>query len=89
MEEFLRSHAGTFFLGLASAVPFFLTGMGSIGGRWRPKLIVLGELLLALLVGVAWAVGNQLARVLLGILFVNSLGMIVVGWWRQKQGMHR
>jgi hypothetical protein len=86
MEEFLRSPAGTFFLFLVSAGPFLLAGLGSIG-RWKPAWIVLGELLLALLVGVAWVVGNLLATWTLGFIFLTSLVMIAVGWWKQKRGM--
>lgn len=84
MKEFLHSHAGTFFLGLASAVPFFLAGLGSIW-RWKLGWIILGELLLALLVGVAWAVGNLLATWVLGFVFLNSLAVVAVGWWKQKR----
>lgn len=86
MEEFLRSPAGTFLLFVVGAGPFLLVGMGSL--RWRSSWILLGELLLALLVGVAWGAGNLLATWTLGFVFLISLGMIVVGWWRQKQGMH-
>lgn len=86
MKELLRSHAGTFFLGLASAVPFFFAGLGSIW-RWKPSWIILGELLLALLVGVAWAVGNLLATWVLGFVFLNSLAVVAVGWWKQKREM--
>lgn len=88
MEEFLRSPEGTFLLFVVSAGPFLLSGLGSIV-RWKPGLIVLGELLLALLVGAAWAVGNLLAAWVSGCLFLSSLGMIAVGWWRQKRGMHQ
>lgn len=86
MEEFLSSPAGTFFFFLVSAVPFLLSGLGSFV-RWKPSWIVLGELLLALLVGVAWAVSNLLAAWILGFVFLTSLAMIAVGWWKQKQGM--
>jgi len=88
MEEFLRSPAGTFLLFVGSAGPFLLAGLGSIG-RWKPSWIVLGELLLALLVGAAWAIGNLAAAVPLGFVFVSSLGMIAVGWWKQQRGMSK
>lgn len=86
MDEFLRSPEGTFFLFVVSAGPFLLSGLSS-SVRWKPGLIALGELLLALLVGVAWAVGNLLATWVLGCIFVTSLAMIAVGWWRRKRGM--
>jgi len=87
MEGFLRSPAGTFLLLVASVGPFLLAGMGSIW-RWKPGWIALGELLLALLVGVAWVVSNNLlATWILGFVFLNSLGMIAVGWWKQRLGM--
>jgi hypothetical protein len=86
MEEFLQSPAGTFFFFLVGAGPFLLSGLGSIG-RWKPSWIVLGELLLALLVGAAWAVDNLLATWIVGFVFLNSLGMIAVGWWKQKRGI--
>lgn len=85
MQEFLQSPASTFFFFLVSAGPFLLSGLGSL--RWRPRWIVLGELLLALIVGVAWAVGNLLSAVILGIVFLNSLAMVAIGWWKQKREM--
>lgn len=88
MVEFLRSSEGTFLLFVVSAGPFLLSGLGSIV-KWKPGLIVLGELLLALLVGVAWAAGNLLATWTLGFIFLTSLGMIAVGWWNQKRGVHQ
>ncbi len=86
MEEFLRSPVGTFLLFLVSAGPFLLSGLGCIW-RWKPSWIIMGELLLALIVIVAWAIGNLLAAWVLGVLLISSLGMIGVGWWKQKQGM--
>ncbi|MCL6641878.1 MAG: hypothetical protein K6T71_00940 [Candidatus Bipolaricaulota bacterium] len=50
MEEFLRSHPGVFVWILLSVGPFLLSGMGSIW-CWKPRWIILGELLLALVVG--------------------------------------
>ncbi|MEM2592007.1 MAG: hypothetical protein QXI60_05415 [Thermofilaceae archaeon] len=85
MEDFLRSAGGTFFLFFVGAGPFLLSGLGSL--RWRPKWIVLGELLLALIVSIAWAVGNLLSAWILGIVFLNSLAMVAVGWWKQKREM--
>jgi hypothetical protein len=85
MEELLRSPIGTFLLFLVSAGPFLLAGLGSIG-RWKPGWIVLGELLLTLLVGTAWAIGNLAAAVPLGFVFISSIGMIAVGWWKQQRG---
>lgn len=86
MEEFLRSPAGTVCFFLASVGPFLLSGLSSITS-WRPGLIVLGELLLAGLACLAWWVGNFLSCWVLAFLFLNSLGMIAVGWWKQKRGM--
>lgn len=85
MGDLLRSPGGTFFLFMVSAGPFLLSGLGSL--RWRPKWIVLGELLLALIVSIAWAVGNLLSAWILGIVFLNSLAMVAVGWWKQKREM--
>ncbi len=86
MEEFLRSPAGTFLLFLVSAGPFLLSGLGCTW-RWKPSWIIVGELLLALILIVAWAIGNLLAAWVLGALFITSLGMIGVGWWKRKRGM--
>ncbi|MDW8030235.1 MAG: hypothetical protein RMJ29_00185 [Candidatus Bipolaricaulota bacterium] len=83
MGELLNSPGGTFFLFIVSAGPFLLSGLGSL--RWRPSWIIVGELLLALIVGVAWAVGNLLSAWILGIVFLNSLAMVAVGWWRHKR----
>ena len=88
MQEFLRSPAGTFCFFLVSAGPFLLSGLGSIW-RWRPGWIVLGELLLALIVFVAWAVGNILSSWILGIVFLNSLAMVAVGWWKQRRELSK
>lgn len=87
MENFLRSPGGTFLLFVVGAGPFLLSGLGSL--RWRPKWIVLGEVLLALIVGIAWAVGNPLSAWILGIVFLNSLAMVAVGWWKQKREMSK
>ncbi|MCS7197371.1 MAG: hypothetical protein NZ930_01585 [Candidatus Bipolaricaulota bacterium] len=75
MEEFLRSPSGTFFLFIVSVGPFLLSGLGSL--HWRLRWIVLGELLLSLIVGIAWVVGNLLAAWILGIVFLNSLVMVL------------
>jgi|GEM_PF-4968810 hypothetical protein len=85
MEGFLRSPEGTFLLFVVSAGPFLLAGIGSIW-RWKPGWIILGELLLALVVGGAWIVGNLVAAWILGFALLNSLGMIAVGWWKQRRG---
>lgn len=82
--EFLRSPAGTFFFFLVGAGPFLMSGLGSFV-RWRPGLTVLGELLLALIAGAAWATSNLLAAWMLGFAFLSSLGMIAVGWWKHRQ----
>lgn len=85
MGDFLRSAEGSLLLFIVGAGPFLLSGLGSL--RWRPKWIVLGELLLALIVSIAWAVGNLLSAWILGIVFLNSLAMVAVGWWKQKHEM--
>lgn len=87
MRELLRSPGGTFFLFLIGVGPFLLSGLGSL--RWRPWWIILGELLLALIVGIAWAAGNLLAAWILGIVFLNSLAMVAIGWWRQKRELSK
>lgn len=84
MGELLNSPSGTFLLFIASVGPFLWSGMSSIV-RWHPGGIVLSELLLILLVGVAWAVSNLLATWILGFVFINSLAMVSVGWWKQRQ----
>lgn len=83
--ELLRSPSGTFLLFVVGAGPFLLSGLGSL--RWRPRWIVLGEFLLALIVAVAGAVGNLLAAWILGFVFLNSLAMVAVGWWKHKREM--
>lgn len=84
LQEFLQPHAGTFVLLMVSALAFYLSGMASIW-RWRPNLIVLGELIIALLVLVAWLVENLLATILLAGLLISSLVLILLAQYLQKR----
>ncbi len=79
-QEFLQSHAGTFVLLMASALAFYFTCMTSIW-RWKPKLIVMGELMIVLLVLVAWLVDNLLATVLVMGLLIISWMPILLAWY--------
>ncbi len=85
MEEFLRSDAGTFVLVLASSMPFYMVARGSLLQRWQPGGAALGGLILALLMWVAWVVGNQLTTFILAILLFNSLFIVLVGWLRKAR----
>lgn len=80
LQEFLQSHAGTFVLLMASALAFYFTCMTSIW-RWKPKLIVMGELMIVLLVLVAWLVDNLLATVLVMGLLIISWMPILLAWY--------
>lgn len=87
MEEFLRSHAGTFVLIIASSVPFYMVARGSVL-RWQPGIAALGGLMLALLFWIAWGIGNQVVAWIIGIEFFNSFLMLLVGWLRQSRTLN-
>ncbi len=84
LQGFLQSHASTFVLLMATALAFSLTCMASIW-RWNPKLIVIGELMIALLVWVAWLIENLLATILLTGLLITSFVPILLAWYMQKR----
>ncbi len=87
LQEFLQSHAGTFTLLMMSALVFFLAGMASIW-RWKPRLIVMGELIIVSLVLMAWLVDNLLVTILLAWLFIISLALILLAWYMQRRIRH-
>lgn len=90
LQEFLQSHGGTFVLLMVSALAFYLTGMASIGiWRWNPKLIVIGELMIVLLVLVAWLIENLLATVFLAVVLIVSLTLTLLAWYIRRRVKQR